>query len=207
MKTWQLHTSLTSPFGRKVRVAAGICGLSERIELVPVNVMDPDPSFRRQNPLAKVPVLVDDTGYALYDSRVILEWLDGQAGGGVVLPAGAARFPALRMQALADGIGDALLLLVYERRLRTPDMRSAVWMERQARRSDLALATLEEALPAFDSRTPHVGDIALACMLGLGDSHFGGKWRADHPRLVEWVEAFAERVPAFRETVVAPVPD
>lgn len=206
MTTWKLYTSLTSPFGRKVRVAAGLCGLTDRIELVPVNVMDPDPSLRRQNPLAKVPVLVDETGTALYDSRVILEWLDEQAGGGIILPAGAGRFPALRMQALADGIGDALLLLVYERRLRTADMRSAVWMERQSQRSNVALATLEETLPPFNSEIPHVGEIALACMLGLCDSHFGGTWRPDHPNLVKWVETFAAGIPIFRETVVAPQP-
>lgn len=193
-----LRSSPTSPFGRKVRIAIAELGLEERIEVVPADTNDPAESLRRQNPLGKVPTLVLEDGSTLFDSRVIVEYLDHLAGGGRLFPAAEARFAQLRLQALADGICDAGLLQVYEVRLRAPEMRSPVWTENQAGKIARALAALEAAPPAYDR--PRIGEIALACALGYLDLRFDGAWRADHPALVAWLDGFADKVPAFEAT-------
>jgi len=115
---WILRNAPASPFGRKVRIAAALCGLDSRIEIVIADTADPADPLRGQNPLGKIPTLILEDGTVLYDSRVIVEFLDTQAGGGIIIPPGAPRFPALIMQALADGVMDASLLRVYEGRSR-----------------------------------------------------------------------------------------
>jgi glutathione S-transferase len=140
----------------------------------------------------------------LFDSRVILEYLDHRAGGGRIVPLDpAARIAALRLQALADGILDASILIVYEQRWRAPDRHEPKWLEHQAGKVVRALASLEPMPPALDA-TPNVGQIALACALGYRDFRFGGGWRADHPRLEAWLADFAARVPAFAATSPPP---
>ena len=112
-----LRSSASSPFVRKVRIALGVLGLEGRTDVRDADLNDPADSLRRQNPLGKIPALITDDGDALYDSRVILEYLDGLAGGGRILPrAPASRFAALTLQALCDGALDASVLIVYEGR-------------------------------------------------------------------------------------------
>ena len=193
-----LRSSPTSPFGRKIKIAIAELGLDDRIEIVPADTNDPVESLRRQNPLGKVPTLVFEDGTTLFDSRVIAEYLDHLAGGGRLFPTGEARFAQLRLQAVADGICDAGLLQVYETRLRSPETRNAAWVENQAGKVARALASLEAAPPAHDR--PRIGEIALACALGYLDLRFEGGWRAGHPALVAWLDAFAARVPAFEAT-------
>ena len=194
-----LRSSPASPFGRKVRIAAAILGLSERIEVVSADTNDPEESLRRQNPLGKIPALIGEDGEAIFDSRVILEYLDWLAGAGVLIPGDpAARFKALTLQALADGIMDAAILQVYELRFREPAMRSAEWLDRQAGKVARTLAALEARPPEASAR--HVGAIAVACALGYLDLRFEGLWRSAHPRLVAWLEAFSAGVPAFEAT-------
>lgn len=197
-----LRSSPASPFGRKVRIAAELVGLAPEIELVNADTADPDDPLRQQNPLGKIPVLIIEDGTAIFDSPVIVEFLDHRVGGGRILPIGEARFPALVLQALADGIMDAALLQVYEKRWREPEMRLARWTEYQAEKVSRALARLETAPPAIETPVPHVGHIALACALGYLDLRLEGAWRSDHPRLVAWLDAFAARVPAFEKTRV-----
>ena len=195
-----LRTSPLSPFGRKVALAASLLGLEGQIRSERADTMDPADSLRRQNPLGKFPVLILDDGRRLFDSRVILEYLDHCAGGGRIMPAEpAARFAALTLQALCDGRMDASLLQVYEGRWRQADRHEAKWVEHQAGKVSRALAGLEAEPPAIDGM-PHVGHIALACALGYRDFRFAGRWRADHPRLVAWLDDFAARVPAFAAT-------
>jgi glutathione S-transferase len=123
-----------------------------------------------------------------------------RAGGGRIIPRdGAARFDALRLQALCDGIADASLLLVYEGRYRAADRHEEKWVSLQAGKVERGLTALEASPPAIDA-TPTVGQIALACVLGYGDLRFEGKWREDHPKLVAWLDRFAAQVPAFEQT-------
>lgn len=199
-----LRSTPASPFVRKVRIAIDVLGLSDRIEVRETDLNDEADTIRVQNPLGKIPTLVLDDGTTYFDSRVILEYLDHLAGGGRIIPVDPeARYAALRLQALCDGILDAGVLMVYESRYRPADKRVDSWIERQADKVARALAALEKSPPPLDP-VPNVGQIALACALGYGDLRFGGSWRNGHPRLVAWLDAFAARVPAFAATRVEP---
>jgi len=197
-----LRSALPSPFGRKVAIAVSLLGI-DGVKVEPADTMDPRDTVREQNPLGKIPVLITDDAGMLYDSRVILEYLDHRAGGGKIIPREAqARFTALRLQALCDGLLDASILTVYEGRWRPPEKHETKWLDHQGGKVKRALATLESAPPELDPAPglPHVGQIALACALGYRDFRFSGTWRSDHPRLVAWLDRFAARVPAFAAT-------
>ena len=195
-----LRSSPSSPFVRKVRIAVSVLGLERDIAIEPADTMSPSDTVRQQNPLGKIPALVLEDGTVLFDSRVILDYLDHRAGGGRIVPTDAgARFSALRLQALADGLMDASVLLVYEGRWRPTERHERKWVDHQAGKVARALAALEAAPPVLTA-PPDVGQIALACALGYRDFRFEGTWRADHPRLVDWLEGFAARVPAFAAT-------
>ncbi len=192
-----LRYSPPSPFVRKVRIAMSLLGLDRDIELRETDLNDPNDAIRAQNPLGKIPALLLDDGTTLFDSRVILEYLDHLAGGGRIIPREPRpRFDALRLQALCDGALDASVLIVYESRYRPAEMRLQSWVDRQSEKVARAMAALEKAPPAIDA-TPHVGAIALACLLGYGDLRFEGKWRAQYPALLAWQDRFAAQVPAF----------
>jgi glutathione S-transferase len=198
-----LRTGNTSPFGRKARIAIALLGLQQAVRVEPASTQDPGDPIRMQNPLGKVPVLVLEDGSALYDSPVILEYLDHLAGGGRIIPsAPVPRFAALRLEALADGIMDASILISYEGRYRPVERHEPKWLALQAGKVARGLAALEAALPGIDT-PPDVGQITLACALGYRDFRFEGGWRKDHPGLVAWLDTFADRVPAYAAT--APV--
>ena len=195
-----LRTSFGSPFGRKARIAASVLGFDGKIKVEEASTQDDKDPLPQQNPLGKIPVLILDDGSTLFDSRVVLEYLDVLAGGGKIVPKDTtARFDALRLQALADGMLDAGILLVYEGRYRPPEMAVKGWLDRQSGKIARALAALETAPPSLDS-PPNVGQITLACALGYLDFRFKGEWRQSHPRLVAWLDNFAARVPAFAAT-------
>jgi glutathione S-transferase len=195
-----LRFSPSSPFVRKVRIALSLLGLDNDLTMERADTTDPNDSLRKMNPLGKIPVLIVEDGSAIYDSRVILDYLDERAGGGKIVPRDAKRrVEALRLQALCDGILDASILTIYEGRFRKPEMHEPKWLELQAGKVSRALAVLEAEPPPLDPM-PHVGQIALACALGYRDFRFGGSWRSDYPRLVGWLERFATQVPAFAAT-------
>jgi glutathione S-transferase len=193
-----LRSSPASPFGRKVKLAAIELGLMERIEIVPADTNDPAEALRQQNPLGKIPTLVLEDGTTLFDSRVIVDYLD-HLSGGKLIPAGETRFAQLRLQALADGICDAALLKVYEGRFRPEEGRNANWVAHQDGKVARGLQALEVLPPTFADR-PRIGEIAVACALGYLDLRFEGTWRTAHPKLVAWLDDFAARVPAFEAT-------
>jgi glutathione S-transferase len=195
-----LRNSAASPFGRKIRIAIKLLGLDKEVEIRAADPTDPNDDLRQQNPVGKVPTLLGEDGTAYFDSRVILEYLDTRAGGGRLIPRdGKARFDALGLQALCDGICDASLLQVYETRFRPPERHEEKWLSLQAGKVERGLKTLEASPPGIDA-PPTVGQIALACVLGYRDLRFEGKWRKDHPKLVAWLDKFAAQVPAFEET-------
>jgi glutathione S-transferase len=195
-----LRFSPSSPFVRKVRIATALLGFDKDITMERADTTDPNDSLRKTNPLGKIPVLIIEDGSAVYDSRVILAYLDDRAGGGKIVPRESKpRLEALRLQALADGILDASILTVYEGRYRKAEMHEPKWLELQAGKVSRALGVLEAAPPPIDP-IPNVGQIALACALGYRDFRFGGSWRGEHLRLVAWLDNFAARVPAFAAT-------
>jgi glutathione S-transferase len=197
-----LRSSLPSPFGRKVKIAASLLGLRDQIEIVLADTSDPADSIRLQNPLGKIPTLILEDGRIFFDSRVILEYLDHRAGGNRLVPAEPdTRFAVLTQAALADGIVDAAILLVYENHFRAPQKHEPRWIAHQAEKVARALARFDAAPPRGGRDISHIG---LACALGYLDLRFNGKWRADHPKLVAWLDAFAGDVPAFEATRFVP---
>jgi len=194
-----LRSTLTSPFGRKVRMAAEVLGMMDRIALVPANPQDEADTLRQQNPLGKMPCLVAADGTAIYDSGVIIEYLDQLAGGGRLLPAGGlARIKALTLARLADGITEAAILVVYEGRYHEPAQASERWLTYQRGKILRALAAFEAAPP--DPAKTDIVAIGLSCALGYLDWRQPVQWRADHPRLVAWLAAFTNHEPAFERT-------
>ncbi|MGL4729123.1 MAG: glutathione S-transferase family protein [Bosea sp. (in: a-proteobacteria)] len=194
-----LRSAPASPFGRKVKIAAAVLGLTNKIEVIVADTQDVSDPIRQQNPLGKIPTLVLEDGTTLFDSRVIVEYLDHVAGGGKIIPAGAARFPILRLAALADGIAEAVLLQVYEARYRPEDKRVQTWVDLQAGKVTRGMAALEASPPELGP-VLDAGVIGVACALGYQDLRQGGEWRKTHPKLVAWLDAFSARCPAFEAT-------
>ena len=193
-----LRSAPPSPFGRKVKIAAALLGLSNRIEVKLADPNDANETLRQQNPLGKIPVLITEGGVSIYDSRVIIEYLDELDGKHRLIPLGAQRIPTLVMQALGDGIIDASILRVYEIRYRTEHERSSTWTDYQAGKVKRGLDALEKSPPGDDDRT--IGGITIACTLGYLDLRFNGEWRTSYPKLVAWLDTFAADVPAFEAT-------
>lgn len=198
-----LRSSPPSPFGRKVKIAAKVLGLWDRIDVVTTDTVSPDDSIRQQNPLGKIPALILEDRRVLFDSPVILEYLDHLAGGGRIIPTGDTRFDVLTQEALGDGILDAALLLVYEKRWRQADKHEPKWVDLQHGKITRSLAVLEARPPATPTAVPDAGQITIACALGYLDLRFAGEWRATYPGLVAWLAAFDKAVPAFAETAPA----
>ncbi len=194
-----LRSSPASPFGRKCKLAAHFLGLMDKIEITRANPMDPEDSIRGENPLGKIPALILADGSTLYDSRVICEYLDSLAGGSKLFPSGDARWGALTLQALCDGILDAAILQVYENRLRPEEKRHQDWVDHQQGKVQRGLSWLEANTPE-SSTQPNIGGITLACVLGYHDFRFDGAWRKEHPNLVSWLKEFEKAVPGFEET-------
>jgi len=194
-----LRSTLTSPFGRKVRMAAQVLGLSERITLVPANTLDESDTLRAQNPLGKIPCLLTTDGNAIYDSRVILEFLQEIAGVESLLPArGPYRYRALTRATLADGITEAALLMVYEGRFRAADRLSERWLAHQQGKIVRALAAF--AIDPPDPARTDIVSIGLACALGYLEWRRPLDWRAKQPALTTWLADFAAHEPAFERT-------
>ena len=129
-----LRSTLTSPFGRKVRIAVDVLGLSDRVTLEPADTLDENDTLRLQNPLGKMPCLLLADGTSIYDSGVIIEFLQDVAGTDRLLPArGPERFKTLTLARLADGITDAAILIVYDGRFRPGQPPSERWLDPSAR--------------------------------------------------------------------------
>jgi glutathione S-transferase len=194
----QLLSHPFSPYGRKVTLATALKGLEDRIEVTQVDTNPLDnPEITTANPLGKIPALIIDGDTAIFDSHVICEYLDSLAPAPVLFPkSGVERIKTLTLGSLADGMLDAALLLVYEKRFRPEDKRHAPWQERQQGKIDRALDFLERKPPAW-KESPDYGHLTVACALGYLDFRHEGKWRAGHPALVAWLETFAKAVPAF----------
>lgn len=197
----QLRSSAPSPFGRKVEIAARLLGLKDSFTVARANTLDPADSLRQQNPLGKIPCLILDDGEAIFDSRVIVEYLDLIAPGPKLLPLDPrARIAELTGQAQADGVMDAALLIVMEG-MRAPGERSERWLDHQG-------GKIERALAAFAARPPSlapvgIGAIALGCALDYLTFRNVFDWAGRYPALIAWRAALHEAVPFFAETAPA----
>lgn len=187
----QLYYAAASPFARKVRVLVREKGLLSRIEEITVNPLADPPDLQAVNPLGKIPALVLSDGCALFDSPVICEYLDTISGAPRFLPKeGERRWQVLRLQALADGMMDSAVAMVYEDR-REETQRSADWQQRRQNGIFRAVALLE-AQPSWLAGPLQLGSIAVACALGYLDFRLPYlDWRKDRPRLQAVYEALS----------------
>ena len=198
----KLHFSPTSPYVRKVRVFAMEIGIHDRLELVTADIspISPNPNLTADNPLGKIPTLVLDDGSILFDSRVICEYLDTLHEKQRMFPeSGDVRMRALRRQALADGILDALVLARYEMTLRPQEARWPAWIEGQMGKLWRGTDALEAEAEKFGD-TVDIGTIAAGCALGQIEFRFANEgWRDTRPNLAEWWARFSDR-PSMKAT-------
>ena len=198
----KLCHSQSSPFVRKVKLAAHVLGFASEMELIETNTMDADDPIRSINPLGKIPAL-EDGGATLYDSRVIVEYLDAKAGGGKLIPAaGAARFETLTRAALMDGILDAAILVVYEGRMRPEEKYVESFVTYQCEKIRRGLEVIAASSPQYrNAAMPDVGEISLACVLDYLDFRQQLNWRSHAANLQDWLADFSAVVPGYRETL------
>ncbi len=191
----KLYYNPASPFVRKVLVVAAECGIADQIEkeeiaLTPVNSHAP---LNSENPLGKIPSLLLANNESLYDSRVICEYIDALADGGLFPPNGSARWTALRRQATADGFCDAAVLVRYEGFVRPSEKQWPDWAEAQLKKCRRAIDVLEKDSASFGD-TVDIGTLSVAVALGYFDFRNDEEaWRNNAPNLAKWYEGFALR--------------
>lgn len=191
----RLYHSATSPYVRKVMVLLLETGQEGDVTLVPAagTPVDPGTMPVAQNPLGKIPALERPDGPALYDSRVICRYLDVRAGGRLY-PAAPRLWETLTLEATADGILDAAILMVYEARVRPEEKRFADWAEGQWAKISRSLDALNERWMSHLAGPLDMGQIAVACALGYIDfRHDARNWRQGRAALADWYQDFAKR--------------
>ena len=191
----KLFHAPASPFVRKCLVAAAELGLRERIELLPAaaHPVNRDRTIVAHNPLGKIPTLLTDDGTALYDSRVICDYLNTLGDGSLIPRDGEVRWSVLVEQALADGIMDAAVLARYETVARPEALRWDDWLRGQLEKVTSGLDVLEARAARFGDRVD-LGTIAFGCALGYLDFRFASfGWRERRPQTAAWFERFGAR--------------
>lgn len=197
----KLSYAPTSPYVRKVMVLLHETGQLDDVTLesTATTPVTPDAALLSKNPLSKVPALERPEGPTLYDSRVICAYLDDRAGG-KLYPTGARRWDVLTLEATADGILDAALLVVYEDRLREEGHRSDAWVAGQWAKVERGCAALNTRWISQLSGPLDMGQIAVACALGYLDfRHDARGWRKGNDALAKWYDAFDSR-PSMQAT-------
>ena len=197
----KLYVSPTSPFVRKVQVLiheAAITGIAT--ESVAGTPVAPGTMPVDHNPLGKIPTLILDDGRALFDSRVICRYLDDHAKAGLY-PQGDRLWDTLALEAMADGMLEAAVLMVYEVRTRPEERRYAPWVESQWAKAARALDVAETRFATHLTGPLDMGQIALGVALSYMDfRHDARNWREGRPLLEGWEASFAAR-PAMQATV------
>jgi glutathione S-transferase len=197
-----------SPFARKVRAAAIELGLDDRITLEYAEVVPGRPNRAYGtaiNPLRKIPALVTDEGQVIFDSTVICEYLDRLAGGGRLIPEGAARWRVLTNHALAQGMCEAVILVRYESALRPEAHRWPAWLDEQWDKIWSGLAWFEAHADQLAGPVD-LSQLALGCLLGYVDFRYPDTgWPARAPKVAAWYDTLSRR-PSFARTRPTPPP-
>jgi glutathione S-transferase len=199
----KLIGSVTSPYVRKVRVVLAEEKLDYAFELE--NVWSPDTKIAASNPLGKVPCLVMEDGSAMFDSRVIAEYLDTLTPVCKLLPANSRDRANVKVrEALADGICDAAVLAFLERTQRPAELQSQAWVDRQMGKVHAGLQVISDNLgeqPFCMGIHYTLADVAVGCTLGWLSLRFPDiDWRGDYPNLARLFDKLSER-PSFKDTV------
>lgn len=197
--TMKLHWSPKSPYVRKVMICAHEAGVADRLELIRsvAAMLKPNERLMQDNPLSKIPTLVLEDGFALFDSAVICEYLD-ELGHGTAFPKqGADKWQALRWHAFGDGLLDLAILWRNERERPVP---LGPLLEAFELKTRMSLKQLDDEAQALNETPFSIGHIALGCALGYLDYRFDGLgWRGLAPRLAEWYADISAR-PSFQST-------
>lgn len=203
----KLIGSTSSPYVRKVRVVMAEKKLD--YQFVEENPWAADTSITHSNPLGKVPCLVMEGGEALFDSRVIVEYLDTLSPvGKLIPPVGRERAEVKTWEALADGMLDALVLARLENTWagRMKGQRSQAWIDRQVDKAQASLKAMSQGLgekPFCAGIYLSLADIAVGCALGYLEFRFAEiDWRTPYPNLAKLYEKLAQR-PSFTDTMPA----
>jgi glutathione S-transferase len=199
----KLIGSIASPYVRKVRIVMAEKKLDYSFILE--NVWDAETRIQDANPLGKVPCLVMEDGGAMFDSRVIVEYLDTLTPVGKLIPTqGRERAGVKSWEALADGVLDAGILVRLERTLRPAAQQSQSWMDRQMNKVHAGLKAMSTGFgdTAFCAgNTYTLADVSVGCALGWLTFRFPEiDWRGEHPNLARLFDKLSER-PSFKDTV------
>lgn len=202
----KLHWSPRSPFVRKVMIVlheTGQLGQVEQVRSVVAMHLPPNAAVMADNPLGKIPTLVIEDGTALFDSRVICEYLDHRAGGGLL---GERRFEQLRWQALGDGLID--LLLLWRTELSRPSGPWDAVTESWRAKARAVMALLEAEASMLESTPFGLGHVAIVCALGQLDFRWSdANWREHFPKLAALSAVWAERPSVAGTAIVDDAPD
>jgi glutathione S-transferase len=191
------YASANSPYARKVRIAAIETGQPDLIDWTMMTREERAAQMPAINPLGKVPGVVMEDGSALYDSPVIVEWVDSLHSGPKLIPeSGPERWKVLTLAALGDGLGEAVIAVSLERNKPEP---SQAIIDRQGAKANTALAALNTDCATFND-PPKIGEIAVACAMGYMELRgvLSG-WRDDCPALATWYDSINQR-PSFAVT-------
>jgi glutathione S-transferase len=201
-KSLRLVGSLTSPYVRKVRIVMAEKRIEYQFEVE--DVWSVDTKIQESNPLGKVPCLIMEDGGAVFDSRVIVEYLDTMTPVAKLLPpSGRERAEVRTWEALGDGLLDAAILARLEKTQRPPEQQSAKWIDRQLGKVNAGLAAISRGLadkPWCNGQSYSLADITVGCTLGYLDFRFAHiDWRSQYPNVARLYEKLAAR-PSFIET-------
>lgn len=190
----KLISASASPFVRKVRVLIHETGQDDDIDLLDVKTSPVATSddVKAANPVGKIPALIRPDAPALYDSRVICRFLDARAKAGLYPE--SMLWDVLTLEATADGIMDAAVLVTYEGRLRAPEIQDDNWREAQWEKVARSISALNTRWMSHLAGPLDMGQIAVGCALGYLDfRHDARQWRRGNDALATWYESFAER--------------
>ena len=194
----KLLYSRPSPYSSKVRMSAHLCGFE--LDCVPTDTAAEGADLVDVNPVGKIPALILDDGSALYDSRVICEYLDRASGNLLIPQALDAWTRTKRVEALADGMTEAVMATLYEVRYRPEEKRHQPWIDKQWRRAHRALDALEHEVASLPA-APNLAHFAVASDLGWVQLRFPGSFETRNPGLAKWLERFASEHPDYAEMI------
>jgi len=197
---YKLSFSPASPYVRKVRMAAFKADLDSQLVLITADTQDENDIIRSHNPLGKIPIVQTPDGSYLYDSRVIVDHFS-RIGGGLIPESGKDRDTVLTRSALAEGLIDASLLIVYSDRYSGNETPSKIWLDLQIGKIDRTLDFLETDLINWSSPSGFdAANIGLAAALGYLSFREVRDWKTGRPKMQEWFANVASKLPGFNET-------
>jgi glutathione S-transferase len=186
-----LLVSLTSPYSSKVTMCAAHASYACEVKLT--DTSKPNAELSAANPLGKIPVLITESDGAVFDSVVIVQYINRATGGKLLPKSAGKRLEAERLEAIADGINDCAVAYQYEKRMRPEAFIYQAWLDKQWTKVTQALDVLEANPPKLPVRI-HAGHIALAAALGYLALRFPG-WEKGRPKLKRYAKKFAEKHP------------